>query len=304
MKMNKLLIFFLISLSLFFACNNEKKQPKFITTSASLAMILQELVGSDVEYILPNGASPHTYTPKPSDVLNVAKSEALFFIARNNDGWAEKLDSKRKIEVFRLLPESLIIPKSKFNVEDHHDHAHTEEINDHDFDYEEFDSHFWTDPMTVKALLPMLVQQLSEIDPNNAKKYKRNADKFAQELDKLHIQIIPILQVIKDKPIFLFHPSFLYLINRYGLTYGGSIEWNPGEESTPITFADLITKIKSSGVKAIFSEPQLSDKSAKVLAEQTGTQLSVLDPVGGIEGRKTYREFILYNVNTLKRALE
>jgi len=75
----------------------------------------------------------------------------------------------------------------------------------------------------VKALLPILVQKLAEINPGNSELYKKNADKFANELVKLDEEITLKISGIKDKPIFLFHPSFLYMINRYGLTYGGSM---------------------------------------------------------------------------------
>jgi zinc transport system substrate-binding protein len=266
-------------------------------------MIIQEITGSDVECILPNGASPHTYTPKPSDALKVAKASAFFFASKNLDGWAEKMDSKNTIELIRLIPKSLLVEKSKFG-DNHDDHDHGEAENDDSFNYEEYDSHFWTDPLTVKALLPMLVQKLAEIHPENSELYKKNSDSFKEELDKLDSEVSIITENIKTKSIFLFHPSFLYFINRFGLTYGGSIEWNPGQENTPNSLANLINLIKSANVKSIFSEPQLSDKAAKVLAEQTGTKVFMMDPLGGTSGRKKYRDFILYNANTLKEALE
>jgi zinc transport system substrate-binding protein len=265
-------------------------------------MILQEITGGKVEFILPQGASPHTYNPKPSDVLKTANASALFYVSKNMDGWAEKMDSKNKFELLRLLPKNLLLKKDKFA--DNHEHSHGEEIKNNSFDYDEYDSHFWTDPLTVKALLPILVQKLAEINPGNSELYKKNADKFADELVKLDEEITLKISTIKDKPIFLFHPSFLYMINRYGLTYGGSIEWNPGEENTPNYLASLIAKIKSAGVKAIYSEPQLSNKSALVLAEQTGTKVSLLDPIGGSDGKTTYIDLILYNVNTLRQTLE
>jgi zinc transport system substrate-binding protein len=210
------------------------------------------------------------------------------------------MEAENKVEVFRLLPEALMVCKDEYHSHEHHE----EEIGDKSFDYDEFDSHFWTDPMVVKHLLPILVQKISEIDPENSSKYKANADNFAKKLVELDSIASLQTKVLKDKPLFLFHPSFLYFIKRYELTYGGSIEWNPGTENTPNSMANLINKIKSSGVKAIFSEPQLPNKSAIVLAEQTGTKVFQLDPLGGTKELATYYDLIMYNIKTLRRALD
>ena len=94
------------------------------------------------------------------------------------------------------------------------------------------------------------------------------------------------------------------MLKRYNLNYAGAIELSPGKEASPRYLANLIEKIKKSGTKAIFSEPQLPDKPAKVISEATGLNIFILDPNGGIEGRNSYWDLILYNARTLKQALE
>lgn len=300
--MKNILIFIIFIITLI-SCTSNRTKPKIIVTSPPLAMILQEITGEPIESILPTGASPHTYSPKPSGVLKVSKSKIFFYIAKNNDGWAEKMDCPNKIEVIRLLPKKYLVSKSDYNIEDDH-HEHSSYIQDKTFDYDYYDSHFWTDPMTVKAILPYLLKELSKIDSKNIELYRANAEKFSAQLDELDKEVFELVRNIHDKPIFLFHPSFLYLIRHYGLTYGGSIEWNPGQENTPNGLAILINRIKTSGVKAIFSEPQLPEKSAVVLAEQSGTDLFKLNPLGTDKPKPSYKEFILFNINVLKKALE
>ncbi|HOQ50096.1 MAG TPA: zinc ABC transporter substrate-binding protein, partial [Candidatus Kapabacteria bacterium] len=58
-----------------------------------------------------------------------------------------------------------------------------------------------------------------------------------------------------------------------------------------------------SGAKAIFNEPQLSDKAVRSIADEANVSVYLLDPVGGTSGRESYQELILYNARTLAKAL-
>ena len=290
------------------ACAAQNKELYYITTSAPLAMILKEITGNKikVEFIVPPNASPHTYNPKPSDVRKITAATAVFFAAKNNDGWVIKLSNPNSIEMLRLIDKSLLlnIDEMKNNTNKHsnkHNHQH-ENIVDTSFDYQKYDSHFWTDPVLLQSLTKKIIDTLSKIDPSNAQIYKSNGEAFIKKLNIIDKQINSIVSNIKDKPIFLHHPSFLYFIKRYGLTYGGSIEPNPGQELTPAEFANITSKIKNSQVKAIFSEPQLPDRLLKAIAIESGVAIFQLDPIG--VDFKNYNDFILFNANKLKEALE
>lgn len=290
------------------ACSTQKKEIYYVTSSAPLAMIIHEVAGPQikVEYIVPPNTSPHTYNPKPSDALKIAKATAVFFVSKTNDGWIEKFSHPKIIETLRLVDKSYLLSKEQMK-NDATPHAmeyshHHDNITDTTFDYQKYDSHFWTDPILIKSLTSKIIDTLSKIDPLNAQTYKTNGETFIKKLTIIDKQISSIVSNIKDKPIFLHHPSFLYFIKRYGLTYGGSIEPNPGQELSPSGFANIVAKIKNSGVKAIFSEPQLPDKLIKSIAFESGVAIYELDPIG--TNFKNYNDFILFNANKLKEALE
>ncbi len=299
----------IISLVALVACSAQNNEINYVTTSAPIAMIIKEIVGNkaQVEYVVPANTSPHTYNTKPSDGHKIANATAFFFAAKNNDGWAVKQTNPNVIELFRLVEMEQMLDKEGV-AQNSHNHVHGEDCNhDHDvedstFDYEKYDSHFWTDPILLQSLTVKIVDTLSKIDPKNAQYYKINGDNFIKKLNIIDKQIRSIVNNIKNKPIFLHHPSFLYFINRYGLTYGGSLEPNPGQELTPKGLSNIIEKVKNSGVKAIFSEPQLPDKMVKMIANESGVAIFQLDPIG--TNFKNYNDFILYNANKLKDALE
>ncbi len=88
------------------------------------------------------------------------------------------------------------------------------------------------------------------------------------------------------------------------MVYAGAIETSPGKEPTMKTTARIIKKIKASGTKALFTEPQLPKGPAKVIAEAANLKIFVLDPVGGDKGKKKYSDLILYNAKVFARALK
>jgi zinc transport system substrate-binding protein len=59
----------------------------------------------------------------------------------------------------------------------------------------------------------------------------------------------------------------------------GVIEREPGTEPSARELADTIKLVRERGVKALFVEPQFSDRSARVISEETGVGVYELDPV-------------------------
>lgn len=277
-------VIILSSIIIISGCSGEKgKVPKYAVTCLPLKFILMEIIGSEEEITLlvDAGYSPHTYSPQPSVLKKMEKAELIFFVEKDFDKWFIRQPFNNLKEVFKLLPESFILR----------------------FDENHVDPHFWTDPLAVKTIIPDLTQILIEKEPEKAEIYKENANKFMDKLSQLDQKISEILEPVKGSEVFLFHPSFKYMLQRYGLIYAGSIEEFPGKEPSPKYIADFMSKVKISQTKAIFSEPQLSDKSAESIAESAGLNIYLLDPLGGIDNRNNYFNLMLYNAQILLRAL-
>ena len=294
------------------SCDSQYTKPVFVATSHPIGMILKQITRThaDVEILVSPGESPHTFSPKPSDAYKINSSKAVFYASDLLDGWITKMEGGEKIEMIRLVPEEYRLPFDSMHKHEHqdnndHDHGHDHDNEGTDNDTNQvIDPHFWTDPVTVKAMVDNLVDTLSVIDPDNAGSYRANAELFKNRLDLLAKQVAKILDEVKGKPVFLFHPSFRYMINRFGLEYAGAIETSPGKEPSPKYLNELIKKINKAGAKAIFTEPQLSREPAEAIAESATVLLFELDPIGGVEGRYAYTDMIIYNARTLRKALK
>jgi zinc transport system substrate-binding protein len=284
-----ILFFFL----LIFGCSHPENKKEIVTTIYPFKAILQEIVGNrfEIKSILPAGADPHTYEMLPSDYKSIQNAKIFFYGSMALDGWAANIDIKNKVELLNLVPKEYLIEIK----------VHNQENED---EYLGIDPHFWTDPITVKAMLPNLVDELIKIDPDGEKKYKINEDNFSKKLSELDLKIKEEILNINNKNVFTGHPFYSYFFERYGFNVVGSLEVAPGIQPTPKEIKNLIDLMKSENVKAIFTHKQHSDKPAKVLAESAGIKDYVLDPMGGIDGKMTYEEIILQNLSIIKEALK
>jgi ABC-type Zn uptake system ZnuABC Zn-binding protein ZnuA len=289
--------FFIIAFVLLISCQSQYSKPLIVTTSHPFAEILREVAGSKVEVVCLTqpGDSPHTYSPKPSDAAKASSALAFFYGADNLDPWALKMESKNKYKLIDLVPEDMKIEFCHDCAQEGHSHEGEKHGG--------VDPHFWTDPMVVKAILPKIADILGKLDPASANSYKNNAATFSKRLDLLNREVDKLLSGQKGKDVFLFHPSFLYFLKRYGLNYAGAIETAPGKEPSAKYLKEISDKIKKTGAKAIYSEPQLNMNSAKTVAENAGVLLFELDPIGGSAGRMKYADLILYNAKILMKSL-
>lgn len=291
--MKYLKFFILFVFVLMVGCSPSKHKKEIATTIYPFKAILQEIVGDrfEIKAVLPPGADPHTYEMIPSDFKSIQNSLAFFYGSDKLDGWAAKIDVKNKIEMISLVPKQDLLDITVYHREGENEHLG-------------IDPHFWTDPMTVKAMLPNLVNALVKIDPNGEKEYRNKEELFSEQLIKLDSIIKKEVKDIKYKNVFTAHPFYNYFFNRYGFNVVGSLEITPGTQATPKELKNLIELVQKENVKAIFVNKQESDKPAQVLAESAGIKEFKLNALGGVKGEMTYEEIILHNLSIIKEALK
>lgn len=278
-------------------------RPVFVTTIPPLENLLARIVGErgEVVVLLPAGASPHTYEPRPSDLRAVESAIALFHVARELDGWAADLPVAHSIPLISFVPDSLLLYFSEdVGEEEEREQEHGSKAHRHAFGK---DPHFWTDPLAVKAVLPGIVLKLGALDPGGIEEYERNALRLASALDTLHTRIQSMLQPVRGESALLSHPFNRYYMKRYGLDLAGIIEIIPGREPTARELSRIIRLVKRKNVRAIFTLLQLSRKPAEIMEESTKIPVYTLDPLGGVPGKETYEEIVLEMTKTVLEGL-
>ncbi len=170
-------------------------------------------------------------------------------------------------------------------------------------DYDDVNSHVWLDPAHMRTIVGAIGERLSELDPARADAIAARTAAYLAELDALDAEIASMLAPVAGAPFVPFHDAWPYFAAHYGLDLIVEIEPFPGREPTARELAQAIDLIDRAGATAVFSEVQLPERPARVLADEAGVSLGVLDPIGGAPGRRSYGELLRYNAAVILEAL-
>ena len=259
----------------------------------------------DVTFILPAGASPHTFEPKPSLVKKITRARIFFMIGAGLEFWAEKFVKLAgpglKTVVLSEKVSLIHTTKDHYAAEHHDGKMH---ISDRNSSFA--NPHIWLDPVIVKLMVNEIVAALSQVDRQHEKFYEKQGRKYLIELDKLDKMIKAKVDVFKIKEFVSFHASWDYFARRYGLEPVGVIEAAPGRNPTPIQIKNIVDRIKRHNIQAVFAEPQLNPRAAEVIANEAKVKVLLLDPLGGpgMKRRGNYFDLMKYNLNVLQEAMQ
>jgi len=227
--------------------------------------IFVEKIGGDyveVSVMIPVGSSPHTYEPKTSQMIKVSKAQLYFSIGLEfEEVWLDKFANQNK--TLKIIDISNDINKS-ISVEHHGE--------------KELDPHIWVDPINVKQIAVNITKALSLEDKSHTAYYEKNLKIFLKELDALDAKIQSILKkTAKETNFMVFHPAWGYFAKRYKLKQlAVEIE---GKEPKMRALIQLIKKAKKEKVQAIFTQPEFSDKSAKIIAKDLNIAVIKASPL-------------------------
>lgn len=277
------------------------QEPLPVVTSIFPVADLVRNVGREhvsVTVLLPAGASPHTFDPRPSQVRQVAEARILFEIGAGLEAWADKLataSGNPNLQVVHLSEGIPLIgasgdPPSPAG-HDHRD-AHV-------------NPHIWLDPLNAVSMVKTIAFALAEADPARESVYLENALSYTGDLVALHEEIRCSVDALATRRYVAFHPAWTYFAERYGLEPAGIIEESPGREPSPKHLERIISAIRSYGIPVVFAEPQLNPKAASVIAEEAAVELLFLDPLGGeaLNGRDSYLALMRHNLSLMVRAM-
>jgi len=259
----------------------------------------------DVTTVIPSGASPHTYEPRPSLLKKISEARVFFMIGAGLELWAGKFIrlSKNQIVIVKLSEGvSLIrLPEHNHgNFEHHHDDA---DISDSKSGFA--NPHIWLDPEIAKLMVNKIISVLCKLDNKHIKYYEKRGSAYLDKLDELHGLIGSTVEKFKIRKYVCFHPAWDYFARRYGLESVGVIEATPGRSPTPKSIMKIVSLIKQHDIRAVFAEPQLNPKVAEVIAREADAKVLFLDPIGGpdIKGRNSYFNLMKYNLKVLQEAM-
>lgn len=270
--------------------------PKVVVTIKPIHSLVASVMHGVGEptLLVRGGASPHSYTMKPSDAKALSAADLVVWVGPELEGFLEKPLQANAPKATRLTLmdlKNLTLLQAReggawephdhgHEHHDHKDHAHKgHDHGDHDHeDHEELNSHIWLDPANARAIVTATADALAAKDPADAEAYRTNAERTLQALDALDAELKATLVPVKDKPFVVFHDAYQYFEHRYGVHAAGSITVSPETLPGAARLTQIHDKVKALGATCVFAEPQFEPKLVNVVIEGTSAKSGTLDP--------------------------
>jgi len=287
------IILTVVALLSFFEANTYASDKLKVAASFYPLAHFAEQVGGDlieVINIMPPGAEPHEFEPTPRDIHDVYDSDIFIFHGGGLDPWAQKIERELEkehvvvVEMFTALADlapDLVTP----------------------------DPHTWLDPVLAMKEVEIIRQTLVDADFDNKTIYSKNSDIYIKKLSALQSTFMEGLADCARREVIITHDAFSYLAKRYAVTTYAITGISPEEEPSLRKIAELTKLAISKNIKYIFFEELLSPALARTIAGETGAEMLVLNPLGGLTGKdiqegRTYISVMEDNLGNLKTAME
>jgi zinc transport system substrate-binding protein len=233
-----------------------------------------------VEVMVKSGQDPHTFEPTPQQMARLATADAFFRIGVE----FENTLIPRIQSTMKEL--ALVDCRNKIRLRQMEAHGHDgeedeearhEEEGHADEEHEGTDPHIWLSVRNAIGMAGTMHEALLRLDPEGKETYDRGYGDLVGDLEALDQRIARILEPVKGEPFFVFHPSFGYFAEDYGLEQI-AVETG-GAEPSARQLARLIEEARKRGVRVLFVQPQFSRKSAETIATEIGGAVVPIDPL-------------------------
>lgn len=292
---------------------------------------LRAIIGNnenvELTFLLGPGKDAHSYEPTSQDLVKIQNADLFVYVGGEMEQWADKvldsLDTKNTKIICIADSVDTIEEQEIDGAEDDHEHEddegedeelENEEHEDH-HEHEEgaFDEHIWTSPSNAIKMVNGLEQAMEEIDGNNAKKYRENADKYIAQIKDVDGKIKEIVDnKVRDRLIFADKMPMQYFIEYYNLQVSAAFSGCSTEtEPSAKTIAYLQTKAKEEKTPVILYIELNTGKVAKTIAEEVGNgceamQIQTIHNVSldDFNNGETWVSLMTRNIEVLRKALQ
>jgi len=288
------------------------------------AWFVRQVAGdlAEVQVMIPVGASPHAYEPKPSQMVAVGQADLYLAIGVEfEETWLPKLLGVNPEMQVVHLDEGI----AKLSMAEHGHDGYAEKAASHQQGQRQgresahgsgqghgaiaavahgegqgdnaaqalhgspegasphephgLDPHVWLSPALAATLVGNANRALAQADPQHAAQYEANARQTLARITALRSELAPLFKDLPLRRFLVFHPSWGYFAHEFGLEQM-PIEVQ-GREPSPRELHDLVRGAKAHGVRAVFVQPQMSRRTAQVVADELGGHVVLADPLAG-----------------------
>ncbi|WP_461208385.1 metal ABC transporter solute-binding protein, Zn/Mn family [Desulfocurvus sp. DL9XJH121] len=253
---------------------------------------------AEVTVMVPPGASPHGFEPKPGQMRAVARADLYLALGLGfEEAWLPRfLSANPKLRVARMEAGIHRVPMEPA----HHDEPRREAgqhreppqgpppgHGGHEAEHGPeghaehhhggLDPHVWLSPELAKTMARNVRDALAQADPAHAGAYDAGLARTLAEIGALQADLRAELAGVRGRTFMIFHPSWGYFAREFGLRQM-AVEAG-GREPSARELAFLVTLAHEHGVRTVFVQPQMSSRAASMLADELGGDVAEADPL-------------------------
>lgn len=278
------------------------KSPVNVQVSILPQQYFVERIGKDrvnVDVLVKPGKSPAIYSPSPDQIKTLMASDIYFRIGVDfENGLMGKIESVAGLKIVDTREgitlrnmeahshEGETAGHAKGKDHDGEDHDHDAEDHGHEADHHGEpghpahigkDPHIWMSPDNVKIQAYTIFQALAQMDPEGREAFQANYDAFVKDLDALDLRLKEVFKPLQGENLFVFHPAFGYLTDRYGLRQI-AVE-TMGKAPKGKDLSNIIKLAKKEKTRVIFVQPQFDRSAAEKIASAINGVVVSIDPL-------------------------
>jgi zinc/manganese transport system substrate-binding protein len=244
-------------------------RPLVVVTTNILGDVVENVVGDEAEVLvlMKRNADPHSFEISANTAARIQNADLLVSNGLGLEEGLQKHLDAAAAEGVAMLAAGDVVDVLAYRSGDAEGAV---------------DPHFWTDPKRMldvaDAVAAAVEQHVEGVDD---RVIRSNADAYAAELRDLDREMVAAFDAIPaaQRNLVTNHHVFGYLADRFGFTVVGAVI--PGGSTLAAPSAsdlrDLVGAIDDAGVATIFAESSQPDRLVRVLADEAGIDVAVVE---------------------------
>lgn len=274
-----------------------------VATIPDFKALAEEVGGSlvEVEALARGTQNAHELEVRPSLMLKLRRADVLIENGLELDSWADvAVQGANNPRIIRGAPGRVDVSRGVRVLD-----VPTSRVDRSMGDVHPLGNpHYSMDPGMAPIVTQNLVEGLARFAPEHRATFEKNRQAFLARLEEAMARWTRTMEPFKGRKVVVYHPQWIYLLTRFGLTQAATLEDRPGIPASPAHLTRVIRQMKEEQIKVIVVEPWNDVRLARRVAQEAGATAVVLaSMVGGVKGADSYIAAIDYNVSALAQAL-
>lgn len=229
-------------------------------------------VGGDavtVVSVIPSGADPHSYQPRPEDLAALSSLDAVVVNGLGHDAFLEPMLRAAGKDALPRLDPNRGVPLLE---------GASGGANSHSF----------LSVLAASQQVQTLAKELATLDPGDARLFEENARAYSKRLRRLLAETLARLEGLDLSTVRIatVHDGYAYLFSDLGLEVRAVVQPRHGLEPSARQLADTIARIKAASVNVLFTEMGLDRRYVDTIEKETGCRVFRLTHMAGGEDTK------------------